>query len=394
MNAKTLAIALLAGLPLINAACGGDNLTLPSEGAPAHIEIMGGNNQEGRVGTALGDSLLALVTDTQNRPVAGATVEFVLVDSRGGGQVTPTSGQTNAAGEVRAAITLGSQVGSMTGQAQIPVAQGATPIAAGFTAVVLAADANGIAMVSGDGQSGPVGSTLAAPLVVQVTDAFGNPISGITVTWSAEGQGAVSAPSTVTDASGQTSVTRTLGPNSGQQTTLATAGGLAGSPVTFTSTATAGNANRIEIISGNNQEAAAGSEVPQDLVVRVLDQDGNPIANQAVSWVIGQGAGTPNPETSQTDGEGKASTRWRLGPTPGTNTLNAVVSGLGSVTFTANGTGAGSPTNLALTTQPPASVQVGATLTPGPVVQVRDGAGHDLAVAGVEITVAVASGHG
>jgi Bacterial Ig domain/Bacterial Ig-like domain (group 1)/Bacterial Ig-like domain (group 3) len=396
VNAKTLAIALLAGLPLINAACGGDNLTLPSEGAPAHIEILGGNNQEGRVGTALGDSLLALVTDAQNRPVAGATVEFVLVDNRGGGQVTPASGQTNAAGEVRAAITLGSQVGPMTGQAQIPVAQGATPIAAGFTAVVLAADANGIAMVSGDAQSGPVGSTLPSPLVVQVTDAFGNPISGITVTWSAEGQGAVSAASTVTDASGQTSVTRTLGPNSGLQTTLATAGGLAGSPVTFTSTAAAGNASRIEIVSGNNQNALAGSVLPEDFVVRVLDQDGNPIVGRAVSWVIGQGGGSINPETNQTDGEGKASARLTLGSTPGTNTVNAVVSGIEipTVTFTATGTGTGSPTNLALTTQPPASVQVGATLTPGPVVQVRDGAGHDLAVAGVEVTVAVASGHG
>jgi hypothetical protein len=396
VNAKTLAIALLAGLPLINAACGGDNLTLPSEGAPAQIVIMGGNGQQGRVGTALGDSLLALVTDTQNRPVAGATVEFVLTDNRGGGQVSPATGQTNAAGEVRAAITLGSQVGSMMGQAQIPVAQGATPIAAGFTAEVLPADANGIAMVSGDAQSGPVGSALPSPLVVQVTDAFGNPISGITVTWSAEGQGAVSAASTVTDASGQTSVTRTLGPNSGPQTTLATAGGLAGSPVTFTSTATAGNASRIEIVSGNNQNAPAGSVLPEDFVVRVLDQDGNPIVGRAVSWVIGQGGGSINPETNQTDGEGKASARLTLGSTPGTNTVNAVVSGITipTVTFTANGTGTGTPSNLALITQPPASVPVGATLTPGPVVQVRDGAGHDLAVAGVEITVAVASGRG
>jgi hypothetical protein len=394
VNAKTLAVALLAGLPLINAACGGDNLTLPSEGAPAHIVINGGSGQSDRAGTVLGDSLLALVTDTQNRPVQGATVEFVLTDDRGGGLVSPASGTTNSDGVVRAAITLGSQVGEMQGQAQVPVADGAAPITAGFTAIVLPGDANGIAMVSGDGQSGPVGDTLAAPLVVKVTDVSGNPISGVTVQWSAEGQGGVTETSTVTDASGQTSVLRILGPNSGQQITLASADGLAGSPVTFTHTATAGNASRIEIVSGNNQEAAAGSQVPQDLVVRVLDQDGNPIVNRAVSWVIGQGGGTPNPETSQTDGEGKASTRWTLGPTPGTNTLNAVVSGLGSVTFTANGTGTGSPSNLALTTQPPASVPVGATLTPGPVVQVRDGAGHDLAVAGVNVTVAVASGRG
>jgi PKD repeat protein len=39
-------------------------------------------------------------------------------------------------------------------------------------------------------------------------------------------------------------------------------------------------------------------------------------------------------------------------------------------------------------------VTVGATLSPAPVVQVRDAAGHNVAVAGVEITVSVSSGKG
>jgi hypothetical protein len=396
VNAKTLAIALLTGLPLLNAACGGDNLTLPSEGAPAQITITGGSGQQARAGTALKDSLIARVTDTQNRPVQGATVEFVLTEDGGGGTVSPASATTDAEGNARAAITLGSESGTMTGQAQVPVAEGANAITAAFTAIVLAGDANGIAMVSGDGQSGPVGDTLAAPLVVKVTDVSGNPIPGVTVQWSAEGQGGVTQTSTVTDESGQTSVLRILGPNAGQQTTLASATGLAGSPVAFTHTATAGNASRIEIVSGNNQTAPSGSVLPEDFVVRVLDQDGNPIPNRAVSWVIGQGGGSVNPETNQTDGEGKARARLTLGSAPGTNTVNAVVSGITipSVTFTATGSGTGSPSNLALTTQPPATVPVGATLSPGPVVQVRDGAGHDLAVPGVNVTVAVASGHG
>jgi VCBS repeat-containing protein len=305
------------------------------------------------------DSLVALVTDTQNRPVAGATVEFVLAEDRGGGTVSPASVTTNAAGEARAAITLGSEVGEMTGQAQIPVAQGATPIAAGFTAMVLPDDANGISMVSGDGQSGPVGSTLAAPLVVKVTDAFGNPIPGVTVQWSAEGQGSVSETSTITGADGQTSVSRILGPNAGPHTTLASADGLAGSPVTFTSTAAAGSASRIEIVSGNNQTAVAGSELPQDLVVRLLDQAGNPIVNQPVSWVIGAGGGSAIPQTSQTDSEGKATTRWTLGPAAGNNTLNAVVSGVGLVTFSATATSTTAQSSIAITSDQPDPSSVG-----------------------------------
>jgi hypothetical protein len=69
-----------------------------------------------------------------------------------------------------------------------------------------------------------------------------------------------------------------------------------------------------------------------------------------------------------------------------------VVSGIGSVTFHANGTGTGSPSNLAITTQPPGSIGIGETLNPAPVVQVRDAAGHDLTVPGVEVTAALTGG--
>jgi hypothetical protein len=93
--------------------------------------------------------------------------------------------------------------------------------------------------VSGDPQTGPVGTVLGAPLVVKVTDASGDAVQGVAITWSITGGGSLSETSTQTGANGQASVTRTLGSTEGQQTTLATAEGLAGSPVTFTHTATA-----------------------------------------------------------------------------------------------------------------------------------------------------------
>jgi len=499
VNAKTLSIALLAGVPLAFAACGGDSLTLPSEGQAAHIVIEQGSGQQARVGTDVQPNLVAKVTDSQGRPVAGATVQFVLDNNLGDGKVNPASATTNADGQVTATLTLGSQVGDMNGRALVPVADGAAAIEAPFTAKALPDDASGIAIFDGDGQSGAVGSQLANPLVVKVTDNFGNPISGVTVHWSAEGQGSVSNETTVTGDNGQTSVTRTLGSNTGAETTLASAENLAGSPVTFTSTAVAGDASRIEIVSGNGQNAPAGTVLPEDLVVRVLDENGNPIVNRAISWLIGQGGGsvdpatnhtdgegkasvrltlgaTPgtntvnavvsgitiptvtftatgtgggsgnpgrieivsgenqeapagtqlpqdlivrvldqnghsvtgqavswvigtgggsvNPETSQTNDQGQASTHWILGGSPGANTVNAVVSGIGTVTFHANGTGVGSPSNLAVTTQPPSPLVIGATMNPGAVVQVRDAAGHDLPVAGVNVTAALQGNHG
>jgi len=387
-----LSVLAISGLPILFA-CGGDNLTLPSEGTPAHIQIDGGNGQSGVINSELAP-ITFLVTDSQNRPVPGAAVDFVLQQDAGGGAVNPTSGETNAEGQVSTTITLGTQVGDLVGLAQVQVPEGTTPVQIEFTAKAVSSDANKLSLVSGDLQTGAVGTPLALPLVVRVTDNFDNPVAGVTVNWEAVGGGTVDPATTVSNENGEVSVTRTLGPTSGQQQTRASADGLAGSPVTFTHTATAGNASSVTIVSGNNQEAPAGSKLPQPLVVKVLDQDGNPIPNRAVSWVIGDGAGTPNPATSNTGADGQASTEWTLGPNPGGNTLNAVVSGVGTATFSANGTGTGSPSNLALTTQPPSSVTVGATLSPAPVVQVRDNSGHDLAVPGINVIVAISSGRG
>ena len=352
MNAKKLSI-LVAGLPLAFAACGGDSLTLPSEGEPAHIEVVSPGLQ-GRVNSELPNQLIVRVTDTQDRPVQGATVEFALVEDAGGGSVSPT-GTTDVDGRASASITLGTQVGQMTGNAQIPVDEGVTPVTTDFTVTVLPADANGIELLSGDPQNGPIGTTLSQPLVVRVTDGFGNPIPGVTVQWSVTGGGSVSAASTQTDAAGETSVQRTLGTTAGTQTTLASAD-LAGSPVTFTHTATAGNAARVTIISGDGQQAAPGAKLPSPLVVEVLDAENNPIVGRAVAWVVGSGDGRAEPETSNTDGQGRASTEWTLGGAPGRNTLSAVVSGVGVAAFNATATKIPSSTSIAAHQPEPATV--------------------------------------
>src|SRR6478672_1793324 len=94
VKARTYSIALFVALPFIATACGGDSLTLPSEGQPAHIEVQN-SGQQGRVGTTLDQPLVVRVTDTQGRAVPGATVEFVLTEDGGGGQVNPGSAVTD-----------------------------------------------------------------------------------------------------------------------------------------------------------------------------------------------------------------------------------------------------------------------------------------------------------
>ena len=148
----------------------------------------------------------------------------------------------------------------------------------------------------------------------------------------------MSRASTETGANGQTSVTRTLGSSVGSETTSASASGLAGSPVTFVHTATAGSGTQVSIVSGNGQSAPAGSPLGAPLVVEVLDASSNPVPGLSVTWVIGTGGGSVAPQTSVTDTQGRASTSWTLGASAGPNTLNAIVSGVGTVAFTATGT--------------------------------------------------------
>jgi Big-like domain-containing protein len=381
--APRFSAVLVVGLPLLYAACGGDNLTLPGEGEPAHVVITSGNRQDKPVSSALAP-LVAKVTDTQGRAVAGVTVNFTFDDATFDGNANPASTNTNASGEASTTITLGTRVGAVDGHARVSGSQG-TPVEAAFTANALPSNASVVTAVSGDGQSGPVNKALALPLVVKVTDPFSNPIAGVTITWTVEGGGSVNEPSTQTGPDGTTSVTRTLGSATGHPTTTATAEGLPGSPsVTFTHEATAGSASRVEKFDGDGQSALAGTELPKPLVVRVLDGAGNAVVGRAVTWVIGAGGGSVTPQNTTTDGQGKATTRWTLGSSVGSNTVNAVVSGVGTATFTATAT-AGSVS----ASQSKVNVSRG-TITAGSgtstiTVRVRDANGT--AVSGVSVSV-------
>jgi hypothetical protein len=378
---------------LLGACGGGSDLLLPGASEPASVTLLQGDGQNGRVGEPLPQPMLVAVADAAGRPVEGATVVFVLTDPAPGATVTPDTVTTDADGKVTAQVVLGTRPGTQAGEVRALGANGTPTASAPFTLNAVSESANGIAAVSGDNQSAPVGSMLAAPLVVQVSDAFGNPIEGVVVTWTAEGGGAVSSPTTTTDASGMASVVRTLGPAAGTQTTLASVEGLAGSPVTFVHTATAGAATGVSIVSGDDQTGPVRTELPQPLVVEVRDAQGNLVPSVAVTWVIGAGGGTVTPATTMTDQSGRATANWTMGGSPGANTVSAVVSGIGVAEFSATAT-AGAPARLSLSTQPSPTAVSGVPLPRQPVIQLLDAQGNPTSQSGVAVTVAIASGGG
>jgi uncharacterized repeat protein (TIGR01451 family) len=106
-----------------------------------------------------------------------------------------------------------------------------------------------------------------------------------------------------------------------------------------------GAAYEIVIISGNNQDFAVGTPLPEPLIVEVRDQFGNPVKSGEEVWfnitttgLNGDGSlSTIN--TVLTDTTGRAETTLTLDTILGINTVSAEISSLGNdhVTFTAIG---------------------------------------------------------
>lgn len=95
-------------------------------------------------------------------------------------------------------------------------------------------------------------------------------------------------------------------------------------------------ASTIEIVAGDGQEKVWGSTLPEEIVVRVMDAGGSPVTDVSVSFAAATGNGTANPDSAETDAEGKAFTTWTLGDRIGRQVLSATASGDVSVEITAH----------------------------------------------------------
>jgi hypothetical protein len=207
-----------------------------------------------------------------------------------------------------------------------------------FTATGTAGPAATVSAHAGNNQSAPVGSAVPTRPAARVVDQYGNPKSGVTVTFAvASGGGGATATTATTDAEGIATVgSWTLGTAAGTNTLTATVAGL--TAVTFTATGVPLAPASLTKQAGDNQTARPGTNVPVAPSVLVRDQHNNPVLNATVTFAVASGGGSVTGGTATTDASGVATVgSWRLGNTPGTNTLTASVSGVAAVTFTATG---------------------------------------------------------
>lgn len=222
----------VVGLALL-AACSSD-LTLPEDEGETPdpvptvtLTVQAGDGQDGVVGEPLGTPLVVRVT-SDGEPLPGRGVVFEI--QAGDGSVSPDTAVTDPAGQAMAQWTLGQAPGEQVAAARMIAGTGTVT----FTAHAVVGEPSSVEMVSGNGQHGAAFEPLPQPLVVRVTDRFGNAVAGVTVNWEvASGRGTLDAEAVATDGDGFAQVTWTLGFSLGTQRVRAEVDGVDAGPVEF-----------------------------------------------------------------------------------------------------------------------------------------------------------------
>lgn len=377
----SLSTRLLPMIPLaLLMACGSSGPTGPA--VAAGVSVLSGGNQVGPVGATLPQPVVVQVSSSHGGGLASATVTFS-VGSSGGGLSKGTA-TTDATGTASVIWTLGPAIGTQ----QLTVSAG-TGVSTAVSAEATTGPAALLATVAGNSQFAVVGTAVAIRPRISVTDAFGNPIVGQTVTFTpGQGSGVVTGGTQVTDAAGMATVGGwTLGPNAGSNFMTVSAGALTGQflgigiPAVVTAT------------QGNNQTANAGTTTPIAPTIAALDGQGNGLPGVQVSFQPAAGSGFVLGNTTvTTNAAGLAGVQgWVLGTAAGPNTLSAVIPGVPAVTFSAQGVPAvaasmvaSSPTNL--------EGFLGNFLASLPEVRLTDAIGNP--VGGQAVTFQVTGGDG
>ena len=176
----------------------------PDPGGPAFytLQKLSGDGQTGTPGAPLADPYVVKVVDPLGGAVTGATVWFV-IDGNAGGSLSSSTVLTDSAGN--AAVTARLPDDSNVSQTVIVQMDSATnSLSFTSTTTVAAGGPANIRIVSGNGQKGIERDTLLDALVVEVRDAEGIAVEGVSVKWhvtSTDG-GAVNQTPTITDAQG------------------------------------------------------------------------------------------------------------------------------------------------------------------------------------------------
>ena len=159
-----------------------------------------------------------------------------------------------------------------------------------------------IIIVAGGVQHGTVAQPLDTVLTVRINDQDGDPVAGIEVHFqlSELDGGQVSPTADTTDGNGLARSVWTLGTSAGAlRHVQASAVNL--NTVVFQATSVAAEAADLVIVSGDSQAALVGTPLDSEVVIRVRDQFGNGVPQEAVVLAVTTGSGHVTPLTAVSD---------------------------------------------------------------------------------------------
>jgi len=247
---------------------------------------------------------------------------------------------SDGTGTLSCDLVIGPREGTVSVTANIGYSINMAP----FQLVVAAGPPATVKLVQGNNQTGPPGAVLNTTLVVQVTDAGGNLLTGTPVTWQVvtPGTATLSQVIAVTDSTGRASAVVTLGNIAGPVQVTATAGSAS---ATFNLAALIPSTG-IQKVSGDGQSTVTNTAFTSPLVVEVTGSDGGGVAGAPVTFQVTAGSATLGSSTGTSGANGQVSTTVQAGSSPGPVTITATTASF-TVTFTLTVRLPG-PTNLAI----------------------------------------------
>jgi hypothetical protein len=302
--------------------------------SPATVSKVAGDSQQGAVGESLPEALVVRVADRFGNPTPGTQVHWSV--SKGQAAFAGVADVTDAAGLSSAQVTLGSVAGVLEVVARVDGTQGAAFSVTGRPGVVTE-----LQVAAGDHQIAKAGKSFGEKLVVKALDRFGNPVPDVSLAWIVGlGGGSLSPDLTTSGPDGTAETIWTAGTSVGvyeigvRPPEVATSG-QPGLSAAFRGTVVADDPAELRIVSGNAQPGSIGRPLRENLVAQVLDQYGNAVVGEEVTWSLSPGGGMLASTLTTSDQQGFSLNEWTLGPSPGEQWVQVAVTGVNPVLFNA-----------------------------------------------------------
>lgn len=180
-------------------------------GKPVSVVIRAGDRQAGTVGKALPQPVVLRAVDRHGNTVGGASIRV----ATSAGRLSDSLISTDSAGQAKVRWTLGQAAGPQRLTARLA----GTDAAAEVTARARSASPASLVFVA-PAATAVAGQPLPKPVMVQVTDTYGNPVPDRAVVFAAT-SGKTAPVRAVTDSAGQVALRWTLGAKAGPATLAA-----------------------------------------------------------------------------------------------------------------------------------------------------------------------------